>query len=196
MDFGKALQQSIELYFKNFGLLLAATLVVGILSCVTFGILAGPLGGGLLILELKLLRNEKPQFSEIFAHFDQFAPTLIVSLLLWVIGLALSHIPSIGWLVALLLGPVWYGIFALAIGLVVERKSEPFVALRTALDCFGRHFWPLWLFGLIVSILSWIGLFIFILPVILTMPVGAAGMAVLYRELSPEIPLTSSTPEA
>jgi uncharacterized membrane protein len=189
MDFGKGIQQSIDLYLQNFGILLAATLLVGLLSCLTFGILAGPLCGGLLVLGLKILRNEKPEFKEIFAHFDQFVPTLIISLLLWVVGLALSHIPAIGWLLVLVLGPAGYGIYALAIGLVVDRKTDPLSALRLGLDCLGRQLLPLWLFGLVISILSWLGAALCFIPVILTMPVGAAGMAVLYHELSPGIPM-------
>ena len=59
MDLGKALQKSIDLYLKNFGVLFLAGLVVAILSMVTIGILAGPLVGGFILLIQKLIGEKK-----------------------------------------------------------------------------------------------------------------------------------------
>lgn len=67
MDLGNAIQKSVDLYLKNFGLLFVAGLLVLLLSVVTIGILAGPLIGGFIILVLKIQRGEKADFNEIFA---------------------------------------------------------------------------------------------------------------------------------
>lgn len=99
MDIGNNIQKSFALYLKNFGVLFLACLIAGIIAAVTFGILAGPLVGGVLVLCLKLLRGEKGELNEIFAHFDQFVPTLIATLMLWAASLivwVISMIPFIG----------------------------------------------------------------------------------------------------
>ena len=65
MDIGKSIQQSLDLYLKNFGTLFVAGLVATLLSGATLGILAGPLFGGFIILCLKLLKGEIKEKSEV-----------------------------------------------------------------------------------------------------------------------------------
>ena len=118
MDIGKGVQRSLDVYFKNFVLLFLATLAVGAVFIIpALGMLAGPavgfvlyiatavaigpLGGGLIVLVLKLLRGEKAEFNEIFAHFDKFVPTLLVSLMAFAACLVL-------WLVAFFIAPIWF----------------------------------------------------------------------------------------
>ena len=81
MDIQQNLRRIFELYFKNFLVLFISTLLTLILSCLSLGILAGPLLGGLILICLKLLRGEETDFKEIFGHFDQFLPTLIITIL-------------------------------------------------------------------------------------------------------------------
>ncbi|HEX7715149.1 MAG TPA: hypothetical protein VF531_14130, partial [Bacillota bacterium] len=80
MDIGKSLQTSLDLYLKHFGILFLATLIGAIITAVSFGILAGPVCGGLLLLGLNLLRGSTGEVREVFQHFDKFLPTLLVTL--------------------------------------------------------------------------------------------------------------------
>jgi hypothetical protein len=41
----------------------------------------------------------------------------------------------------------------------------------------------IWFYSFIISFLSGAGAILFIIPVILTMPIGTTGMAIAYREL-------------
>ncbi len=187
MNFGKNIQQSFDLYLKNFGTLLLACLIAGIISMVSIGILAGPLWGGVLALGLKLLRGEKGELNEIFSHFDQFIPTLLTTLLftaaglvLWIIGI----IPVIGWILNLAVGPALGLLYFLVIGFIVDQKMRPLEAAKRSVDCLAAEPIQLWLYSLIMSILSGIGAIILIVGVILTMPLGMVGMAIAYQHLS------------
>ncbi|MGI6092728.1 MAG: hypothetical protein GX348_02320 [Veillonellaceae bacterium] len=188
MDITQNIRESIELYRRNFMTLILATLVAAVGSLITAGILAGPLTGGLLMLCLKLMRGEEAGIKEVWGYFDKFAPTFLIVAALWVvtlIAIVLGSIPVVGFIVQILVGPVLGIIFILAVGLVVEQNYEPIAALKKALQWFKTNN-PLiiWLYSFVIGLLSGAGAFLFLLPVILTMPLGATGMAIAYRELS------------
>lgn len=187
MNLGKCVQQSFDLYLKNFGALLLACLIAGVISAVSIGILAGPLVGGVLVLSLKLLRGEKGELNEIFSHFDQLLPTLIttllfavVSLIFWIIGI----IPVIGWVINLVVSPALCILYFLSIGFIVDQNMQPLDALKRSVDCLAAEPIPLWLYSLVMSILGGIGAIILIIGVVLTIPLGMMGMAVAYQHLS------------
>lgn len=187
MNLGKTIQESFGLYLKNFGILLLACLIAGIISVVSIGILAGPLFGGVLVLGLKLLRGEKGELNEIFSHFNQFLPTLIITLLFFAVGLVLwiiGIIPVIGWILNLAVSPALGLLYFLAIGFSVDQKMQPLEAVKRSVDCFAAEPVPLWFYSLIMSILSGIGAIILIVGVILTMPLGMVGMVIAYQNLS------------
>ncbi len=187
MNLGKNIQQSFDLYLKNFGTLLLACLIAGIISTVSIGILAGPLCGGVLALGLKLLRGEKGELNEIFAHFRQFLPTLIATLLLWTATLIfwiIGIVPVIGWLINLAVGPALALLYFLTISFIVDQKMRPLEAVKRSIDCLAAEPIQLWLYSLAIMILGGLGSIIFVIGVILTMPLGIAGMAVAYQQLS------------
>jgi hypothetical protein len=189
MDIGESLQDSFNMYLKNFGRLLLATLIVVILSGITLGILAGPLAGGLLVFGLQLLRGEKGDFNEIFAHFGQFGPPFLITLCLWAVMISIvliGWIPVIGWIFCLAAGPLVSLLYFIAIGRVVIEKKTVRVALEQAIHCFSLDPLRIWLYALITLILAGIGGLLFGMGTILTAPFGVAAMSVAYRELAPK----------
>jgi MFS family permease len=187
MDIGKNLQQSFNLYRQNFGTLLLACLIAGVLAVITFGILAGPLAGGLLALALKLSRGEQGEFKEIFAHFDRFLPALLITLMLWAAALVtwiIAAIPAVGWIVNLIAGPALGLLYWLSIGFVVDQKRGPLEALRRSIDGCAAELLPLWVYALLVGILGGIGAVILGIGVILTMPLGIVGLTLAYQQLA------------
>lgn len=177
MDIGKGIQRSLDVYFKNFGLLFLATLVACAISGITLGILAGPLIGGLIVLVRKLQRGEKAEFNEIFAHFDKFVPTLLVVLIAgvscFVFSLVTGIIGSIwivGWLITLALNLVVYPAFSLALILalsfVMDKGLEPIAAIKRAVGCLLTNPVTVWLYALVIGILAGLG-------GILMIPIGA-----------------------
>lgn len=188
MDISKDIKASIDLYRRNFMTLILATLVAAAGSVITAGIIAGPLTGGLLMLCLKLMRGEEAGVKEVWAYFDKFVPTFLIVAAMWVatlIAMVLGSIPVVGFIVQIVVGPVMAILFILAIGLVIEQNLEPIAALQKAFRCFmANNPLMIWLYSFVISFLSGAGAFLFLLPVILTMPLGATGMAIAYRELS------------
>jgi uncharacterized membrane protein len=184
MELGKALQKSIDLYLKNFGLLFISGLVAAILSVVTIGILAGPLIGGFIIMILKLERGEKAEFNEIFAHFDKFIPTLIIAIIGMIISIVIGIIPFLGIILGFIAGPFINFVSALAIAFVVEKNIEPIDAIKRGYDCFMTNPGINWIYSLIIGILSGIGAIACGIGVIFTLPLSTVGMTIAYLEIS------------
>lgn len=187
MDIRKGIRESINLYRQNFATVLLATLIAAVGSLISVGILAGPLVGGLLMLCLKRMRGEKAGVNEVFAYFNKFVPTFLIVVVMWVAMLitgAFGSIPVVGFLFRVAVGPAVGILFILAIGLIVERNLEPMAALRQAFRWFMTNPVVIWLYSFIIGLLSGSGAVLLVIPVILTMPLGATGMAVAYWELS------------
>jgi hypothetical protein len=193
MEIGKSLQQGFDLYIKNFGTLFFACLITGILTAITAGILAGPLIGGVLILCLKLRWGEHGELTEIFAHFDQFIPTLPVTLMLWTATLVagvIGMVPFIGWMINIAVGPALGLLYFLAIGFVVDQKMKPLEALRRSIDCCAVQPLMSWFYSLVMLIIAGIGAILFFIPVFLTIPWGIMGLVIAYQQFSTsDIPL-------
>jgi MFS family permease len=187
MEIGKNIQQSFNLYAKNFVTLLLACLITGIISAVTLGILAGPLIGGVIILGLKLLRGEEAKFNEVFGHFNQFIPTFPVTIMLWAASLAvwvIASIPFIGWIIQIIAGPILGLLYFLAIGFVIDQKMKPVEALQRSIGCFAADPLILWVYSLVMVILAGIGAILLMVGVFLTMPLGMAGLIIAYQQIS------------
>lgn len=187
MELVKNIQQSFNLYQKNFGLLLLACLVAGAISFISLGILAGPMIGGIIVLGIKLNRGEKAEFNEIFSHFDQFIPTLVVTLLLYGAGLVfyiIGSIPLIGRIINFAASPALFIIYYLAVGFIVDQKMRTIDAVKRSIDCFAAEPAQLWLYSLVMMFLGGIGSIILFVGVILTMPLGMMGMSLIYQQLS------------
>jgi hypothetical protein len=187
MNLSKNIQQSLNLYLKNFGILLPACLIASVISIVSLGLLAGPMVGGILALGIKLNRGEKGELNEIFAHFDQFLPALVATLFLWGAGLVfyiIGIIPIIGLIIKLVVGPALSIFYFLTIGFIVDQKMRLWDAFKRSLDCLAAEPAHLWLYSLVMMILSSIGSIILFVGVILTMPIGMMGMVIVYQQLS------------
>jgi hypothetical protein len=187
MEIGKNLQKSFDLFLKNFGVLFMACLIAVIIAAVSFGILAGPLIGGALVLSLKLMRGEKGELNEIFAHFDQFVPTLKATLMLWVASLIvgiIGIIPFIGWIISIAVGPALGLLYIMTIGFVVDQKMKPWEAFRRSIDCCATEPLHFWIYALICGIIAGIGAVIFGIGIILTLPFGIVGFTIVYQQLS------------
>ena len=191
MDVRKNIQQIFNIYLQNFILLVLASSITGLISFVSLGILAGPMIGGFMVLGIKLIRGEKGELTEIFAHFDQFLPTTVVTFLLWGASLVfyiIGNIPLIGWISKLLVSPVLFLLYFLTVGFIVEQKRQPLPALKHSIAFFVREWKQLWLYSLVMLLVSGIGSIILGVGVLLTIPLGLIGMTLIYQQLAGEEP--------
>lgn len=190
MDLGKNIQQSIEIYKNNFATIFLASLVAGLVAGFTFMILLGPVFAGLSILILKIIRGEKGDFNEIFAHFNKFADTFIVALIcvavLIVVGILnfITLIPLIGQLICLAVGPVIGIVLTFSLILVIEQNIKPMDAIKQSIEYVKTNPVNLWLYALVMGIISGIGTIACGIGVYLTLPIGTIGLALAYEQLS------------
>lgn len=184
MNLEQNLQKSLDLYLNNFDLILRSTLLAVILSLISFGILIGPLFGGLLILNLKILRDKPAAFNEIFGHFDKFLPTLVLCLASGICSLIAGKIPVIGTFINILLSPFLLIITSFAMIKVIETKEPPMAAVKEVIKFLKTEPFIIWIYGLIALILSAIGLIIFGIGILLTIPFATVCMSVAYQEYS------------
>lgn len=191
MDILANLKKSLELYGKNFVPVFLATLITALVSGITFGLLAGPLLGGLFVFLRKTGEGEKPELGVVFSRFDKFLPTLLVILISFVAGLVISivgEIPVIGKLFSLAAGSLLSLIAFMAIAFVVDKDLSPVEAIKRSIQAFLTEPLVVWLYGLAIFIIGWIGAFFFFFPVIFTMPFAVIGATLAYDELSAREP--------
>ena len=164
---------------------------------------------GMLVLCLKILRNENAEFNEIFAHFNKFVPTFILFLLslgAWLVLMVIGWIPVLGFLINLAVGPAFGIIFFLAIGFIATKEMQPLDAAKQALACFMTNPLMIWLYVLVLSLIAGVAAFLpslifgaifvlipfmfFLMPLIwlglsaLVSPFVFLGMTSAFQELS------------
>ena len=191
MDILANLKKSLELYGKNFVQVFLATLITALVSGITFGLLAGPLLGGLFVFLRKTIDGEKPELGEIFSRFDKFLPTFLVILITFLVGLVISvigGIPVIGRLFSLAAGSLVSLISFMAIGYVIDKDLSPVDAIKRSLQAFFTEPLAVWIYSLAIFIIGGIGALFFFFPVVFTMPFGVIGAVLAYNELSAREP--------
>lgn len=185
------LKKSLALYGENFVPVFFATLITAVLSGITFGLLAGPVLGGLFVFVNKIMEGEKPELKEIFSRFDKFLPTLVVILitgLAWFIISIIGAVPVIGMLFRLAAGSLLALVSFMAIAFVVDKNLGPVDALKRSLQSFLTEPLTVWIYSLAIFIISSIGTLFFIFPAVFTLPFGIIGATLAYRELSSREP--------
>ncbi|NLY73943.1 MAG: hypothetical protein GX075_01400 [Firmicutes bacterium] len=184
MNIEKNLQKSIDLYLNNFGIIFLPGLAASILTVLSLGLLAGPLFGGLMILILKLLRDQQAEFKEIFAHFEKTLPTLIICLAAEIVFLIARNIPVVGVALTVALSPLILVVVTIALILIIEKDSAPLPAVKEGILFFKTEPLIIWIYGLIALILSSVGAVAFGVGVFLTIPFSVICLTVAYQEYS------------
>ena len=187
MDILATLKRILALYRNNFLVLLIATALTLLLSGLSLGLLAGPLVGGLIVLCLKLWREDQTDYKEIFRHFNSFLPTFILTLsaiiISFLVGI-IGSIPLIGWLFTLAVGPALSLLAGLALAFVVEQELKPLDAIKRSVGICLTEPLMIWLYSLVIGILGSLGALFFFFPIILTAPITLLGTAFTYQQLS------------
>ena len=184
MDILAKLKKSLELYGKNFIPIFLATLITALVSGITFGLLAGPLLGGLFLFLRKIIDGEKPELGMIFSRFDKFLPTFLVMLIAFLAGFVISiigAIPVIGRLFSLAAGSLFSLISFMAIAYVVDKDLGPVDAVKRSIQSFLTEPVAVWIYSLAIFVISGIGALFFFFPLIFTMPFGVIGATLAYN---------------
>lgn len=191
IDIGAVLRRGYELYKDNITTLLVATLLAGILTMFTLGILAGPMMAGLAMITLGLIdkKQPKPEIGDLFKGFNFFVP----SLLFFIAFFAAMMIGSVILGIIPILGLILPTLYQLALGTfamfviynIVDRKMEIVPAIQASVDTVKANFWIFLALYIVASVVSMIGLVACGVGVILTAPMCGCMLAITYRDLHP-----------
>ena len=183
-------------------MLIVAALVAVLLSCVTLGILAGPMMAGLVLIALQLVdqKGSKPEVGKVFQGFTYFLPAFLFVLvwgaILVVAGLLLNLILCVGMVLAYALGLALSTLLMFGMFMIVDKGMAFWPASMASLNEVKSNFWPLLGFYVVSSLLSGVGSILCGIGVVITLPIGLCMCAVAYRELFPkgEAPAAPSAP--
>lgn len=179
---GDVIGEAWELTKPNFGLLLGASIVVGLLSVaasmVPFGsfILGGPIMGGLIAVALRIASNRPVEFNNVFDGFKRFVPLMVVSLvmnLLIVAGMMLLILPGLYLAMAFMFGMT----------LVVDRDEEFWPALMGSMKVVNGHFGTMAVYVLAMVGLALAGTLTCGLGFLVVGPLMMMSSVVLYKRL-------------
>ena len=214
---GTCLSKGWKIYKENFGLILLATLITGLISFFTCNICAGPMLCGLFGILLALIRGQeqKPKVGDLFKGFSKFLPAFLVTLVLFlcftVIDIIFVIVPLLGLLADLLLCFLYPTIMVLAILLVADQNATFGEAFSAPLNMIGKKpFWSFFLVVFVASLIAGLGFMLCGIGLLFTMPIFYCMVAAAYDEAigggdaSPatppateaEAPASPSTPEA
>lgn len=209
VKFGEWIEKGFNLYKANLGPLVLASLIVVLLSGVTFGILAGPLLAGLVMITLELLdkKEPKPAGGKVFRGFDYFLNSFLFvigwGLALMIASVIIGLIPCIGQVAAIFLIYAAQAFLIFGMFLIVDKKMDFWPASMESINVVKTNFWPFLGFAVVAAIIGSIGAIACGIGVIFTIPIQGCILAVAYREIfngarvsesPPEIPTPEETP--
>jgi uncharacterized membrane protein len=148
----------------------------GLLNLVAF-IVTGPLTAGLYWMMLKVQRDQPIEFTDLFAGFGEFGRAFgvhVLSMIAFVLGLILLIVPGLILLVGL--AP---GLF-----LVMDDELGVMDTLRKAWDMTDGHKLQLLALGVVLFLLTLLGVLAFIIGVFFTGAFASLIVAAAYDELA------------
>jgi hypothetical protein len=194
LDVVEYLKKGFEFYKGNFVTLLLGFIISMAITIVSLGILGGAMLAGYIRLCVRLTKpNENktpPKPTDVFEGFNVFLPALILfvgfAIVNFVISLILGSVFGIfgdlvGFLVSMILGGL---LFSIAMPMIaLEKTDEPKVAALTAIEFFKAAPIPLSLLFIASGIAGYLGVFILVIGMFLTMPFTISVSILLHNSL-------------
>ncbi len=177
LDIQSVISRSWVLYKENFWLLVGASLVCTLVIMFSVGILAGPMTAGLFIVISKIMKkDESVGIGNLFDGFSFFLPTFLI-FLIWgvvsiLINVALSFIPFVGQIAAMIFGYAFSAFVFIAVVKIVTKNQTFAESSRSAFELLKANFWPLIGLYFIGAVVSAIGALALVVGVFFTIPLG------------------------
>jgi len=189
VKFGDWIENGFNLYKANFGVLVVASLIAVLLGTVTFGILAGPMMAGILMITLQLVDKKKPAptASTVFKGFDYFLNALLFVVVWGAIimfaAFLLGLVPCLGQLAAICLIYAAQAFLMFGMFLIVDKKMDFWPASMESINIVKGNFWPFLGFAVVTAIIGSIGGIACGIGIIFTIPIQVCSLAIAYREI-------------
>ncbi|MCK7597830.1 hypothetical protein M0G74_11165 [Microbulbifer sp. CAU 1566] len=137
---------------------------------------SAPLGAGMMMIGVKIARDEQVSGTEVFAHFDKILPLavcMILTYLLVTLGFILLVLPGIYLMVG----------YCMSIPLIVDKNMGPWQALETSRKAVTKHWFPVFGFLIVMLLLYVAGFLALLIGLIWAIPTLAIAYGVLYRNM-------------
>lgn len=187
---GDWLSQGWEFFSRNMGTFVLATLLAGLGAMFSCSLLAGPLTFGLCYLSLEAVKGLPVQTGEIARGFDWFGPAFLwwlayvgITVVLSVIGLLGPAVNVITVIISILITPYETILFTFAAFQIVDARVDLVTAFQSAFAMIKKNYFMFWIFGLVFSLLEWIGALVCCVGILFTGPWIMCAFASAYRDL-------------
>jgi len=175
-----------QVYKENWALMSLATLLGGLLSTVTGGILAGPLLMGMFRMAFKTMRGERPEIGDLFDWKGRFLQAFVTFLIFALVHLGLTGLGSnsVHGLLSLVVTPLLTMMLGLTMSSILERGVDVARGINeVGRVIFSKDALMWWVTGLVFSAISFGGFFACIIGLLVTMPWMISATAVAYRDV-------------
>ena len=141
---------------------------------------AAPFYAGLYYMALKSMRGEKPRIRDIFKGFRRYWGALF----LWWLSL-IAFIVLCTTTIGILMVPLLWAISMLALPLLIDERKDVGSAFGAAFKAvFTWKNWArFWLYGLVVPLVSLLGVLGFFFGLFITVPLAVCVQVVAYRDI-------------
>lgn len=195
VDVGGAISRGWELVRDNMAVFVGATLLAWLIAVAVpvIGWLIGPvLMGGLDYMYIRRIRGEAVQVGDVFAGFNVALLNLVLA------GVVKWVITSVGFLLCLLPGIYLAVGYVFALALIMDKKMEFWPAMEVSRQVVHRHWWSMFALLIVLVIIVCLGVLACIVGVLITAPIAAASLMVVYEDLFGQIaqPTAQPTPQA
>ena len=160
--------------------------VGSILSSLIIAAVSAPLGAGMMMIGVKIARDEQVSGTEVFAHFDKVLPLAAGMVLMYLLV-------SLGFILLILPG-IYLAIgYIMMMPLIVDKNMGPWQALETSRKAVTKHWFPIFGFMIVMMLLYVAGFLALVIGLIWALPTLSIAYGVLYRnmfggaETSPEL---------
>lgn len=186
LEVGPLLSQAWSIFTKNPGTLLIASIILyvifAVLAYFTRGIgtviVSGPLCYGYLVLVLQFVRGKSPELPVMFSGFQRFLPTFLA-------GLLISILASIGTFLCVLPGLFVGLIYMLTFFCMADRDLGAWAAMEASRQIVMANFVSWLIIWLVLVVLNFVGVLVFGVGILVTMPLSALMLAAAYNQVAP-----------
>ncbi|SHF24276.1 hypothetical protein SAMN04487965_1721 [Microbulbifer donghaiensis] len=147
-----------------------------ILYQILVNLIAAPLTAGMMMIGIKIARDEKTSATEVFAHFDKLLPLVVANIIMSIlvtIGIFLLVLPGIYLAVA----------YMLTLPLIVDKNLGPWQALETSRKAITKHWFAFFGFLIVALLLYVAGALPLLIGLIWVLPLLAIAFGVVYRNV-------------
>ena len=188
MEISAWIKEAFQLYKENFGVLLVAGFLTGVVSLISLGILAGPLSAGLYLIIFRLIDKSEPAPSvmDVFKGLNKFLQTFAFFVGLIIVSFAVSallqSIPGIGGILSFLGSIFLATLLMFGLPLIAEHDMDALTAAKTSVDTTMKNIFPYAGFFALAYLIGVCGVLAFGIGVIITIPYLLCAIGVAYRK--------------